>query len=75
MRQLETKNNHNPAGKCWDIETLRTVAHICHEEGLLVVSDEIHCDMVLDGRQHIPFATVSDEARSITITLQAPTKT
>lgn len=68
-------NPHNPAGKCWDIETLRAVAHICHEEGVLVVSDEIHCDMVLGGRQHVPFATVSDEARSITITLQAPTKT
>ncbi len=68
-------NPHNPFGKCWDIETLREVAHICYEEGVVVVSDEIHCDMVLGGRRHIPFATVSDEARSITITLQAPTKT
>lgn len=68
-------NPHNPAGKCWDIETLRAVAHICHEEGVIVVSDEIHCDMLLGGRKHIPFATVSDEARQITITLQAPTKT
>lgn len=68
-------NPHNPAGKCWDIETLREVAHICYEEGVVVVSDEIHCDMVLGGRRHIPFATVSDEARKITITLQAPTKT
>lgn len=68
-------NPHNPAGKCWDIETLREVAHICHEEGVIVVSDEIHCDMLLGGRKHIPFATVSEEARQITITLQAPTKT
>lgn len=68
-------NPHNPAGKCWDIETLREVAHICREEGVVVVSDEIHCDMVLSGRRHVPFATVSDEARSIAITLQAPTKT
>ncbi len=68
-------NPHNPAGKCWDIETLREVAHICHEEGVIVVSDEIHCDMLLHGRRHIPFATVSEEARQITITLQAPTKT
>lgn len=68
-------NPHNPAGKCWDMETLREVAHICHEEGVVVVSDEIHCDMLLGGRRHIPFATVSEEAKSITITLQAPTKT
>ena len=68
-------NPHNPAGKCWDLETLREVAHICHEEGVIVVSDEIHCDMLLGDRKHIPFATVSEEARQITITLQAPTKT
>lgn len=68
-------NPHNPAGKCWDIETLREVAHICHEEGVIVVSDEIHCDMLLGSRKHIPFATVSEEARQIAITLQAPTKT
>lgn len=68
-------NPHNPAGICWDAETLRQLAHICFEEGVIVVSDEIHCDMLLGGRKHIPFATVSDEARSITITLQAPSKT
>lgn len=68
-------NPHNPGGKCWDAETLREVAHICHEEGVVVVSDEIHCDMVLGGRRHIPFATVSEEARSIAITFQAPSKT
>lgn len=68
-------NPHNPGGKCWDMETLKQVAHICHEEGVLVVSDEIHCDMLLGNRKHIPFATVSDEARQITITMQAPTKT
>lgn len=68
-------NPHNPSGRCWDIDTLREVAHICHQEGVIVVSDEIHCDMLLHGRKHVPFATVSDEAREITITLQAPTKT
>lgn len=68
-------NPHNPAGICWTRETLEQVAHICAEEGVIVVSDEIHCDMILDGRKHIPFATVSEEARHITITLQAPSKT
>jgi cystathionine beta-lyase len=42
---------------------------------LLVISDEIHCDMALFGHKHIPFASVSDHAREISITFQAPTKT
>ena len=48
--------------------------NLCRE-GVLVVSDEIHCDMLLEGRRHIPFASVSDEARQNCITLQAPSKT
>jgi len=68
-------NPHNPAGICWSRETLQAVAHICKEEGVLVISDEIHCDMLLGGRRHIPFATVSDEAASNCITLGAPSKT
>lgn len=68
-------NPHNPAGICWKRETLQEIAHICHEEGVIVVSDEIHCDMLLGNKKHIPFATVSEEAKQITITLQAPSKT
>ena len=68
-------NPHNPAGICWSRETLQRVASICAEAGALVVSDEIHCDMVLPGHEHVPFATVSEEARDIAITLQAPSKT
>lgn len=68
-------NPHNPGGIRWNADTLKEVAHICHEEGVIVVSDEIHCDMLLNEKQHIPFATVSKEASEITITLQAPTKT
>ena len=74
-RMMILCNPHNPGGICWSRETLQQVAHICHEEGVIVVSDEIHCDMLLGGRRHIPFASVSDEARDITITLQAPSKT
>ena len=68
-------NPHNPAGICWTRETLQEVARICAGEGGLVVSDEIHCDMLFKGRRHIPFASVSEEARMNSITLQAPTKT
>ncbi len=68
-------NPHNPAGLCWSRETLEEVAEICYETGTLVVSDEIHCDMLLGGRKHIPFASVSEKARMNSITLQAATKT
>lgn len=68
-------NPHNPGGICWTREQLQQVAHIAKEAGVLVISDEIHCDMVLAGCKHIPFSTVSDEALHNCITFQAPTKT
>ena len=67
-------NPHNPVGICWSRDILVKVAEICYELGVIVVSDEIHCDMVLGGRKHIPFASVSEKAREIAITLQSPSK-
>lgn len=74
-RMLILSNPHNPAGVVWDAATLRRLAHICHERGIIVVSDEIHCDMALFGNKHVPFATVSDEAAECSITFSAPSKT
>ena len=68
-------NPHNPGGICWSADTLREVAHICYEAGVLVISDEIHCDLLHQSRKHIPFASVSEEAKENSITLQACTKT
>ncbi|MFB6340406.1 MalY/PatB family protein [Saccharicrinis sp. FJH62] len=68
-------NPHNPAGIVWERETLKEVAEICHAYNILVISDEIHCDLVHPGHEHIPFATVSKKAREISITLMAPSKT
>lgn len=68
-------NPHNPGGITWSRETLVKLADFCYEHHLLVVSDEIHCDMALFGHKHIPFASVSDKASDISITFQAPTKT
>ena len=68
-------NPHNPGGITWSKETLQRRADFCYKHHLLVVSDEIHCDMALFGHKHIPFASVSDKAREISITFQAPTKT
>jgi cystathionine beta-lyase len=72
---LILSNPHNPAGIVWPRETLVKVAEICHRNGVLVISDEIHCDMALFGHKHIPFASVSPEAAECSITFQAPSKT
>lgn len=74
-RLLILSNPHNPAGICWKAETLRKLAHFCHERGIIVISDEIHSDMALFGNKHIPFASVSDEAAQCSITFGAPSKT
>lgn len=74
-RLLILSNPHNPAGILWDAESLRRLAAFCHSRGIIVVSDEIHCDMALWGLRHIPFATVSPEAAACSITFAAPSKT
>lgn len=74
-RMMVLCNPHNPIGIQWDEETLREVASICRKAGMVVVSDEIHGDLMLDGRRHIGFASVSDDAAAIAITLGAPSKT
>ena len=74
-RLLILSNPQNPTGICWDRVSLERLARFCHERGIVVVSDEIHCDMALFGHRHIPFASVSPEAAACSITFQAPSKT
>ena len=65
---------HNPGGRVWREEELRRMAEICHREGVIVVSDEIHADLTLPPYHHIPFAKVSVEAAECSITLMSPSK-
>lgn len=74
-RMLLLSNPHNPAGIVWDRATLVRLADFCHRRGIIVISDEIHCDMALWGNRHIPFASVSAEAAECSITFGAPSKT
>lgn len=74
-RMLILSNPHNPAGICWDKQTLQRLAHICYQRGIIVISDEIHCDMAIFGNRHTPFASVSEEAAQCSITFGAPSKT
>lgn len=74
-RMLILANPHNPAGITWPYATLKRLAEFCHRKGIIVISDEIHCDMALFGNRHIPFASVSPEAAECSITFGAPSKT
>lgn len=74
-RMMILCNPHNPIGIQWSAETLARVADICHRAGMVVVSDEIHGDLMLHGRRHIPFAASSEAATACSITLGAPSKT
>ena len=67
-------NPHNPVGKIWNGQTLERIARLAKKCGVTVVSDEIHCDLTMPGKEYIPFASVCEEAREISITCIAPTK-
>lgn len=67
-------NPHNPGGKVWSAETLKKVDELCTRHNILVVSDEVHADMVHRGYTHVPYATVSESAANGSVTFMAPTK-
>jgi cystathionine beta-lyase len=66
---------HNPGGSVWTKDELQQMAEICLENDILIVSDEIHSDLIFKGFKHIPLASLSDEIAQITITTNAPSKT
>jgi cystathionine beta-lyase len=68
-------NPHNPVGRVFSAEELRRMADICLARGLWIISDEIHCDLMLDGNAHTPIASLGPEVEARTITLMAPSKT
>lgn len=68
-------NPHNPIGRSWTTEELRKLGEICSRHGLLIVSDEIHSDLVFEGYQHVPFAKISKQTGNMTITCNSASKT
>ncbi len=66
---------HNPVGRVFTRPELEQVAAFCERHNLLLVSDDIHCDLILDDLPHIPVATLSPATAARTITLMAPSKT
>jgi cystathionine beta-lyase len=68
-------NPHNPVGRVYTRAELERLAEICLRHNLLICADEIHCDLVYDGHQHLSIASLAPEIAARTITLLAPSKT
>lgn len=68
-------NPHNPGGTVYTKEELLSIHALAEKYDLVVVSDEIHCDLILDDLPHVPFASLNSDAANRTITLMAPSKT
>lgn len=68
-------NPHNPAGRCWTKKELTELAQICVENNVIIMSDEIHGDLIIPGFKHTPTASLSKEIADITVTCIAPSKT
>jgi cysteine-S-conjugate beta-lyase len=66
---------HNPGGNVWSVEEIRALATFCAERNLILVSDEIHCDLVLNGARHTPTLSAAPEIADRLITCVAATKT
>ena len=66
---------HNPVGRVWSADELRTLGELCLRHGVIVVSDEIHFDLVLSGHAHTVFATLSPELAQQSVVCTAASKT
>lgn len=71
---LLLSNPHNPVGKAYSREELLALAQLCEQENVLIISDEIHADLVFDGRPHIPVASLDADIAARTITLMSASK-
>ena len=68
-------NPHNPGGRVWEKEVLEKIGRLCQKYGVLLVSDEIHQDLVLFGHQHVSFNTVDPSFKEFSLVLSSATKT
>lgn len=68
-------NPQNPVGRVWKKDELEKLAEIVVRKKIIVISDEIHSDLMLSGQKHIPLASLNDDIKSRTITCMSPSKT
>ena len=74
-KMMILSNPHNPAGRCWTPEELERVGNLCADNGVVLVSDEIHADLMIDGHKHTAMCSLSEKIKQNTITNYAPSKT
>jgi cystathionine beta-lyase len=74
-KMIIISNPHNPVGRTWSSEELMQLADICLKHKIILLSDEIHSDLILPGYHHTPMANLSDKIAEITVTCIAPSKT
>jgi cysteine-S-conjugate beta-lyase len=74
-RMLLLCSPHNPGGMVWRREELEALHRVCQEKNVMIVSDEIHSDLLFKGQIHTPYAMISEEASRNTIICMAPSKT
>lgn len=67
-------NPHNPAGRVWTREELIRMNDICMRHDVTVISDEIHCELIMPGHEYTPFASISEECLNNSVTFNSPTK-
>lgn len=67
-------NPHNPSGRCWSVDELRTIGDICLANGVFVIADEIHCELTFDGHRYTPFASLSEAIAMNSATCISPSK-
>ncbi|MEW6679204.1 MAG: PatB family C-S lyase [Pseudomonadota bacterium] len=75
VRLFHLCNPHNPGGRVWRQDELERLGALCLGHDLIIVSDEIHADLVFPGSKHLPIASLSPELAARTITLNSPGKT
>lgn len=75
VKMLILCNPHNPVGRVWTRNELTELSELCLENDVMIVSDEIHSDLVLKGHKHTPMATISKDVADITLTCMSPSKT
>ncbi len=68
-------NPHNPGGYVWDEATLKEIVRLCAKYDVIIISDEIHADLMMNGDKHIPLAKVAGDEINRIVTCMAPTKT
>lgn len=66
---------HNPVGRVWTQNELARIVELCDSYGTFILSDEIHCDLVYPGHQHLPMTSISERAKQISMVASAPSKT